>query len=59
MEISQYFKTQTKSNDLEEEEESGKVKWRKRARERREEGTLELCVISVPPGMQAGALSVG
>lgn len=57
MEISQYFKTQTKSNDLE--EESGKVKWRKRARERREEGTLELCVISVPLGMQAGALSVG
>lgn len=56
MEISQYFKIQTKSNDLEEEE-SEKAKWRKRARERGEEGTRELCMISVPPGTQACILS--
>lgn len=66
--ISQYFEIKTKYNDLEEKE-SGKVKWRNRAREREEKEKLvtggrldprdELCVISVLSGVQAGESSVG
>lgn len=59
--ISQYFEIKTKYNDWEEEE-SGKVKWRNRARERGEKEKLvtggrldpkyELYVISVLSGVQ-------